>query len=97
MRGTLAHSHYFTIYAHSDCYIGEEDGEYIVEAQSRNKTLGPKHGGDLAGFAAWTEENKEAFVHVRQALKVCVYVCACVCVRACMSAVTYARTTESFP
>jgi hypothetical protein len=49
--------------------IREEDGEYIVEAQSRNKTLGPKHGGDLAGFAAWTEENKEAFVHVRQALK----------------------------
>jgi hypothetical protein len=49
--------------------IREEDGEYIVEAQSRNKTLGPKYGGDLAGFAKWTEENKDAFVHVRKALK----------------------------
>lgn len=49
--------------------IREEDGELIVEAQSRNRTLGAKHGGDLAGFAAWTEQHKDAFVHVRQALK----------------------------
>jgi len=49
--------------------IREEDGEVVVEAQSRNRTLGPKYGGDLAGFAAWTEANKEAFVYVRQALK----------------------------
>jgi len=49
--------------------IREDGGEVIVEAQSRNRTLGPNYGGDLAGFAAWTEANKDAFVHVRQALK----------------------------
>lgn len=50
--------------------VAEEDGKYIVEAQSRSKLLGPKHGGDLMGFAKWASEHEAAFVHVRKALKV---------------------------
>jgi len=49
--------------------ITEEDGKYIVEAQSRSKLLGPKHGGDLQGFANWTSKHEDAFIHVRKALK----------------------------
>jgi len=49
--------------------ISEEEGGYIVEAQSRNQMLGAKYGRDLAGFAKWTEDNKQVFVHVRRTIK----------------------------
>lgn len=49
--------------------IREEEGEFIVEAQSRNQMLGPKYGGDLAGFAKWTAEHDKFFIHLRKAIK----------------------------